>query len=94
MTQQRPPRKAAPRPVKFTPSPGMSVRCSDRPEIGLVVESDDWWDTLLIRGVDISDQVLVEWRRDGQPIRRWERSSLLVQVPVDTNGTADEEVQP
>jgi hypothetical protein len=52
----------------------------DRP-IGHVRETDDWWDTLLLRGVDIADQVLVDWTvTPGAPLVRWERVSQLEEV--------------
>lgn len=47
-------------------------------EKGVVTESDDWWDTLQLGGVPTSAQVLVEWPRDGNPVRAWARISDLV----------------
>jgi hypothetical protein len=85
MTQRpKPPAKKAAAPVGLLPRAGMTVRLKNYPDEmpGTVVESDDWWDTLLIRGVDISEQTLVEWQRSGQPVRRWERTSQLEQVPA------------
>jgi len=51
-------------------------------QTGVVVESDDWWDTLLLRGVDISDQTLVEWQSEPVTVRAWERTSQLEQPPA------------
>lgn len=61
----------------------MTVRLKGKPdqEPGRVRDSDDWWDTLLLRGVDIADQVLVDWTiTPGAPVVRWERTSQLEQV--------------
>lgn len=87
MTQNRPPAKkfVQPKaaPVGLLPTPGMAVRLKGQPDMdpGRVRESDAWWDTLLLRGVDISDQVLVDWTvTPGAPLVRWERTSQLEQV--------------
>jgi hypothetical protein len=84
MTQSRTPKKTAAPPIDQPPvsvhlTPGMAVRLKDGTEdqTGTVVESDEWWDTLLLRGVDISDQTLVEWTIVGLPFRRWERTGQL-----------------
>jgi hypothetical protein len=87
MTQNRPPAKkfVPPKaPPGLLPTPGMAVRLKDHPQhTGVVREHDDWWDLLLLRGVDIADQVLVDW---GTPtgtsvsVVRWERISQLEEV--------------
>lgn len=92
MTQSpKPPAKKAPAkpPVGLLPRPGMTVRLKSSPDqTGVVRESDDWWDSLLLRGVDISDQVLVDWTvPPGAPVVRWERASLLEQVPEPSAAT-------
>lgn len=71
----------------------MAVRMKDSPdqEPGVVRESDDWWDTLLLRGVDISDQVLVDWTvTPGAPMVRWERTSRLERVLTPTPAPAED----
>lgn len=68
------------------PITGMTVRLRTSPEVGVVAPTDDWWDSLLIRGVDISEQVLVEWRRNGLPVRTWERVSQLEEVLSPPSG--------
>lgn len=75
-------------PGKFSPEIGTAVRLKSSPEVGVVIATDDWLDTLLLRAVDIADQTLVEWRREGHPIYRWEITSQLEAVPVDTDGGA------
>ncbi|WP_331025623.1 hypothetical protein [Longimicrobium sp.] len=48
-----------------------------------MVETDDWYDTLRIRGKALSTQVLVEWERGENPVRLWELLSDL-DFPADT----------
>jgi hypothetical protein len=74
MTQQTP--LYSPR-----PEPGALVRLKSGSETGIVVSSDDWYDTLRLRGVDRSSQVLVEWLINGQPTRTWERVTFLEPAP-------------
>ena len=90
MTQRPPAKKFTKPPVGLLPSPGMAVRLkANHEQVGTVFESDEWWDTLLLRGVDISDQTLVEWQSDPIPVRTWERISQLEQVPApETPGPA------
>jgi hypothetical protein len=85
MTQTpRPPRPTRPKPLPktvqpFRPQPGDQVVLRTDPEtVGTVRESDEWWDTLLLRGVDIADQALVEWAWT----RSWERVSQLDPAPT------------
>jgi hypothetical protein len=52
-------------------------------DTGVVVETDDWYDTLRIRGKALSTQVLVEWERGENPVRLWELLSDL-DFPADT----------
>jgi hypothetical protein len=77
-----PAKKAATPPVGFLPVPGMAVRMKGAPQTtGQVIEHDEWWDTLLLRGVDIADQVLVDWTvPPGPPVVRWERVNQLEEV--------------
>lgn len=97
MTQRnRPPTKkfSTPQPLAYL-EPGMTVRhISDPAETGTVVESDEWWDTLLLRGIDISDQLLIEWTVAGLPMRRWERVNQLERVlsvpPAEIDGADGE----
>jgi hypothetical protein len=56
-------------------------RTDDATQRGIVTSSDDWWDTLQLSGVPVSGQVLVEWPRGGNPVRRWE---LISDLTVDT----------
>jgi hypothetical protein len=68
----------------FSPQPNDRVKRRTADDIGLVRESDEWWDTLLIRGVDIADQVLVDWTvLPGPPVVRWERVSQLEPAPAE-----------
>lgn len=62
-------------------APGTRVHTEDRPEeTGVVVESDDFYDAMKLRGV-AEAQVLVEWPRGGKPVRTWERPDHLVLLP-------------
>lgn len=54
---------------RFTP--GTPVHIAGTPEVGIVVQSDEWWDTFQLRGVPASAQVLVEWPRGGNPVKHW-----------------------
>lgn len=74
--------KRSARPSRPTPrpTPGTQVRFGGLDEIGTVVPSDDYYDTLQLRGAPISAQVLVEWPRDSGPLRTWELVSNLVTV--------------
>lgn len=66
------PPRPTPRPV-----PGTTVTLPGG-EVGRVVESDEYLDTLQLRGVPISAQVLIEWSRsEGNPVRTWELVSAL-----------------
>jgi hypothetical protein len=49
-------------------------------EVGAVVQSDDYMDTLQLRGIPISGQVLVEWPNGGRPVQRWVQVSRLERV--------------
>jgi hypothetical protein len=100
MTQNQPTRRRTPakevppplvKPPRFDPQPQTRVRLKDNPDDvpGTVIVSDDWLDSLLLRGVDIADQTLVEWRRNGHPIYRWERTSQLEPVDTPKEVTAD-----
>lgn len=73
MTQN--PRGPVPRRNHF--AIGTLVQLEGEPETGTVVESDDFYDTLRIRGVGDA-QVLVEWPRGGYPTRTWELPTNLV----------------
>lgn len=83
---QRPRRSPPPLPKTvqpFRPHPGETVQRDGN--VGTVVESDEWWDTLLLRGVDIADQVLVDWTAPGTPEKaartvHWERVNHLEPV--------------
>lgn len=68
------------------PEPGNLVRLTAYPDEqpGVVVSSDEWWDALQLRGVSADAQVLVEWMRSGQPVRRWEAAEALEIVPPST----------
>lgn len=84
MTQTPRPQKRPPKtnPL-FTPEPGMTVQLKGAPQhTGTVAKPDAWWDLLLLRGVDISAQTLVEWPSSisGQPVKSWVRNSDLEQV--------------
>lgn len=68
-----------PRPTP-RPTPGTHVRYEGLEEVGMVVESDDFMDTLQRRGTPISAQVLVEWPRNDNPVRTWELVSTLATV--------------
>lgn len=61
--------------------PGSVVRLRTGSDPGVVVTSDDWYDTLRLRGVSTAEQVLVEWQVNGQPTRSWERVTFLEIVP-------------
>jgi len=76
-TPKRP--TSPPRPTP-RPGPGTRVRYDSLPEVGVVVESDDFMDTLQRRGTPISSQVLVEWPRDGFPVQVWELVGALTIV--------------
>jgi hypothetical protein len=67
--------------------PGTPVKLKNGAEIGIVSVSDDWFDTLRIRGVSATAQVLVEWRINGRPTRIWERVSTLEQAPAAAPAT-------
>jgi hypothetical protein len=76
--------KRVPRPRAVPrPSPGAQVSYEglDGTVTGKVVESDEYLDTLQRRGVPISAQVLVEWPREGGPVRVWELISTLTLQP-------------
>lgn len=62
------------------PVPGTTVRLRTGPETGTVVDSDDFMDTLRLRGISASNQVLVEWQIDGRATRIWERITHLEPV--------------
>jgi hypothetical protein len=67
--------------TRSRPPIGSRVRKESGPEeIGVIVRSDDWYDTLQLAGVADSAQVLVEWPRGGNPSRLWEEISDLVKV--------------
>jgi hypothetical protein len=75
-----PPAKRPPRPTRTTqrPAPNTRVRDESTQTLGTVQPSDDWWDTLQLRGVSPSGQVLVEWdSTGGTPVRNWIRVSDL-----------------
>jgi len=61
---------------------GVQVKVRDDPQerVGLVVPSDDWWDTLRLRGVAPMHQVLIEWFPEGNTMRLWYRTSDLEAV--------------
>lgn len=67
------------------PAPGTPVRRSDSDQRGIVTGSDDWWDSFQLGGVPVSAQVLVEWLREGHPVRHWE---LISDLTVDTGEEA------
>lgn len=76
---KRPSRPPRPTP---RPAPGAQVHLEGQQEVGRVVESDDYLDTLQLRGVPISGQVLVSWDREKGELRTWERVSTLVTIPT------------
>jgi hypothetical protein len=63
------------------PEPGTIVRLRSGSDPGVVVTSDEFMDTLRLRGVSPMDQVLVEWVINGQPTRIWERVTFLENAP-------------
>jgi hypothetical protein len=69
-------------PHPFSPQPGSLVKLRTSPETGVVVSSDEWFDSLRIRGVAAQEQVLVEWQIDGRATRLWERTSHLEDAPA------------
>jgi hypothetical protein len=98
MTQpQKPTPPKRPRPLPKTVQPyhprtGERVLLTDTDMVGLVIDSDEWWDTLLLRGVDIADQVLVDWGpapETSTPIIRWEPVNRLKPVPSDPSATPE-----
>lgn len=70
--------------TRTRPATGSQVRRAGSDEIGIVVRSDDWFDTLTIRGVPENAQVLVEWPRGGKPVRIWEEIADLIKVEEAT----------
>ena len=62
--------------------PGTAVRLSGFDQIGAVAASDDWWDSLQLRGVSADQQVLVEWSGDIV-VRTWERTAHLEIVQAE-----------
>jgi len=94
-TRRRTPAKKVPpplvKPPRFDPQPKTRVRLKDNPNDvpGTVIVSDDWLDTMLLRGVDIADQTLVAWTFNGTTTYRWERTSQLEPVDTTQEVTAD-----
>lgn len=76
MTQPDATRRTA-SPTRYRPAPGDRVRKAGSDEIGVIVTSDDWFDSLRIRNVPENAQVLVEWPRGGNPLRIWEEIADL-----------------
>lgn len=97
MTQTPRPQKRPPKtnPL-FTPEPGMTVQLKGAAQhTGTVCETDAWWDSWLLRGVDISAQTLVEWNVPNGPVKRWIRTVELEQVlspPADELTAAEGDI--
>jgi hypothetical protein len=67
--------------------PGTRVRLAGEQRSGVTATSDDYLDTLQLRGVHRADQVLVHWMQGwvGEPERySWERRDALEIEPGHT----------
>lgn len=67
-------------PTRHRPTLGSRVQRTGSGEVGVVVRSDDFYDTLQLSGVSESAQVLVEWPRNGRTVRIWEEIRNLAPV--------------
>jgi|GraSoiStandDraft_46_1057282.scaffolds.fasta_scaffold412438_2 hypothetical protein len=65
-------------PTRHRPPLASRVQRAGSEEVGVVVRSDDYYDTLQLSGVSESAQVLVEWPRGGKTVRLWEEIRNLV----------------
>jgi hypothetical protein len=79
MTQSDTPKRAN-GPTRHRPPIASRVQLAGSEEIGVVVRSDDFYDTLQLSGVSESAQVLVEWPRSGKTVRLWEEIRNLTSV--------------